>query len=488
MDRRTYLAGVTAGSSALFAGCSAVLGDGEPSADETNGPGDDPDAYDVPGVLDTPTVVDFETARLTASVVGGGVHVDDRLSGRIGFVEPATPEGPARLVASLRNDASFAETVYAERIPFLDSPTTGRTREYDTMYLAPTAESDLVAAAPEATRDETGRWRLVEVGSDWFPEAVTLDPGESIELVYRLLGHHDADRAPIEAGRYRFGHGDASFSIAVWPTGEPGPTDPSTHVGVDVPRLPTRGDESTKRATRWFHEATSESAVYLEPDVESIELPGRVEFDFVNRARELATGNPYYWRLYKLVDERWYPVYPWGWNTPLSSVPPGDVDETALHCYHENALPTADGRTVGHLGGGRYAYTVDYSVDNEWHAALFDVEAEPITVDVADDATVADEGDRLVVTLPNHADAREPTAVTVNPTGSAGERVIPEQLVRRPFRAFRNALPLFEPGVERVEVRTDRATGLGPVGYETDGTRTISYDGRVYEATGDEID
>lgn len=484
MERRTLLAGVAGGTTALLAGCSGVLGDEDDPENDGIEPSTDPDEYDIPATFDgDPAVVDFETAPLSASVVGGQFRTEDALTGRIDFVEPATRSAPAHLVAALRNDASFAQTFYTRRIPFLDNPTTGSTTDHDTIYLAPTAETGIAAAAPEATRGENDRWRLVDIGDDWFPETVTLEPDESVELAFRLLGHPDHEHPPIETGRYRFDHDDVGFSVAVWPTDEPGPSDGSTHAGVDVPDLPNRGDGSKAAETSWFHEATSETAVYLRPNVETTSLPGRIEFDFVNRDRESAGGNPYYWRLHKLVDGTWYPVYPWAWNMPMSSVQPGDVDETTLHAYHGDPLPSRDARTVGHLGGGRYAYSVDYSVESEVHAAVFDAEAPDLSVDVEADAEIADEGDRVVVTLPNYETAREPATVTVTRAGSAEERVIAEQLLNGPFRALRNALPLFETGIESVAVRTDGNTALGQGRSGDEESRTISYDGEAYEAT-----
>ncbi len=102
--------------------------------------------------------------------------------------------------------------------------------------------------------------------------------------------------------------------------------------------------------------------MFLEPSAESVTAPAKIEFDLVNHGRESLSGNPYYWRLYKLVDDRWFPVDPWEFPLPLGSVQPGDVDETELFLYDGDPVDRQGSRTVGHLGGGQYAYAVGYSV------------------------------------------------------------------------------------------------------------------------------
>lgn len=310
----------------------------------------------------------------------------------------------------------------------------------------------------------------------------SLEAEETITGEYHLLGHHLADEPPIRAGRYRFGWRETAFEVAVWSTDEPGPDGASQFAGESVADFPDAGE------VRWYHDATPATEAYLEPDEERIEAPGKLEFTLVNHSREAMGGNPYQWRLYKSVGGEWLPVYPWAWNAPYATRGPGIVDETTLQCYHGDPVPCEGSRTVGYLGGGRYAYSVGYSRGEEIHAAMFDLEAPALDVALEADADVDDGWEETVVTLPNYADARKPATFTVTRVDAKGEdRLIPEQLPRRPFRAFRNALPLFSDedrtALERVRVRTDRGTALGPFDYEEGETRIVEFDGQTLAVT-----
>ena len=487
MNRRAFLAGAAGGTS-LLAGCSGMFpavghngtNPDEPgNKDDDNGENGTTDGAGFPA--EEATVVDFETAPLSASVVGGWFSTDDRLYGAIDFAEPETGDGPARLVASLENRKPFEQTFRPRRVVFFDDPARADNEDRDSIYLAPTAETEVAETVPEAVQDDEGRWRVDSVRADWYPETLTLDSEEELTTEFVLLGHHDHDEPAIEPGNYRFGWRDAEFTVAVWPTDEPGPAEGSRFAGETVPALP-REDEMA-----WYHEATPETEIFLRPSEEAIEAPGRIEFELVNRTRKPASGNPHYWRVYKLVDGEWLPVHPWGWTLPAASVGPGGVDESALHCYHGEPIRARGARIVGHLSGGRYAYEVSYRVDGETHAAMFELDAPDLSVDVEEDAVVHDEGAEIVVTLPNHEDARRPATFTVSRTEGAERRLIEEQLPRRPFRGFRNALPLFENGVEQVQVKTDRSTALRPVDYDDGGTTTVEYEGQAFEAVGEEL-
>ena len=491
MNRRAFLAGTT-GTTTLLAGCSGMLptvggngtdpdgsDDGNGNSENDEGENATTDGSGFPA--EEATVVDFETAPLSASVVGGMFSTDDRLYGAIDFAEPETEDGPARLVAHLENRKPFEQTFRPRRVVFFDDPARGDTEDRDSVYLAPTDETEVTKVVPDAVQDDEGRWRVDSVRDDWYPETLTLDSEEKLDAEFVLLGHHDHDEPAIEPGNYRFGWRDAGFTVAVWQTDEPGPAEGSRFAGEAVPALPQKDEMA------WYHEATPETEIFLRPGEETIEAPGRIEFELVNHTREVASGNPYYWRLYKLVDGEWLPVHPWGWNLPAASIGPGGIDETALHCYHGEPIRASGARIVGHLGGGRYAYEEDYSVDGETHAAMFDLDAPALSVGVEDDAVVHDEGEEIIVTLPNHEDARRPATFTVSRTEGTERRLIEEQLPRRPFRGFRNALALFEAGVEQVRVKTDRSTALRPVDYDDGGTISVEYEGQAFEAVGEEL-
>ncbi|WP_081661660.1 hypothetical protein [Halopiger djelfimassiliensis] len=483
MDRRTFLA-TASGSTALVAGCLKLAGDSQRSSNETGSAGHEPGSVpadrDVASPLeDVPTVVDFETAPLSAAVVGGRFSTADGLRLEIDLAAPATNDSPARLTAVIENGRPFAQTFRPRRLVVLDDPPLSRDDEGGIVYLVPTADHDLVETAPAVDRDADGRWRVASVRDEWFPETITLEGEQRLALEYSLVGHHDRDEPPIGSGTYRFSRRGDGFSIAIWPTDEPGPTAPSRFADAAVPSIPDS-------ETAWYHDAGPTTEVSLRPDVESVTAPGAVEFDLVNRAREPMVGNPYRWRLYKLVDGKWFPVEPWGWPLPAGSITPGEIDETELHLYHGEPIPVDGVRTVGHLGGGRYAYTVGYSLDDETHAAMLDLEAPTLSIAPESEASVEREGETIVVRLPNHDDARRPATFTVTRTDGADgdKRLIEEQLSRRPFRAFRNTLPFFENGVTEVRLQTDRSTALGPVGYDDGGTRTVTYGGTAFEATG----
>ncbi|ELZ06502.1 hypothetical protein [Natrialba aegyptia] len=498
--RRRFLQ-TLAGGSVLLAGCTelaAVDGDAgrsPPQGDDTSDGSSETDESDElteqadsRTLATNPTVVEFETAPLTAAVTGR-VRTADGLMMALDFDEPATSSSPATLTAIIANMRSYEQTFEPDRLVVLDEPVASRSPgDRDAVYLAPAEAHPLAETTPEYDRDDDGRWRLTGPSGDWFPETITLEADQRISAEYYLLGHHQPGTQPIEDRRYRFNYGESSFEIAIWPTEQPGPNGDSTFAGTTVPPLPDRDD------VRWYHEATPETPVFLEPSRESVTVPARIEFSLVNHARERLSGNPYQWRLYKLVDGAWHHIAPWMIPQPLSRVTPGAIDDSELVVYAGEPITHQGERTVGFLGGGQYAYTVGYSVDSETHAALVELDAPDLHVDPEADAVVDDarsDGTERVVRLPNYADARRPATVTVSRVGSpsagaastADARVIPEQLPRPSFRAFRNSLPLFGDDVERVQVRTDRSTALRWFDFEADTTRTIAYEGDLFEAT-----
>ena len=489
MDRRTYLAMVP--TAALLAGCgSRQNASPEAETDPANGPdasdeappGDDEQAAfwqprdDIDQQRD-PTVVEFETAPYTGSVVGGRGRTADGISVTLDFERGATAESPATLTATVVNTRPYEQTVESRRLPVLDDPPVGRTDDRAVAYLAPTETHPLAETTPEAERDD-GQWRVDTVGPDWFPKRVTFPPESGFVAEYQLLGHHDRTEPPLDPGQYQFRWQGDEFSIALWETEQPGPTDESAFAGESVPSL---ADEMV-----WYHESTRTTEVSLRPDAEVVAPPAKVSFALVNHSNEQLRGNPYFWRLSKLVDGEWHPVHPWQWPQPLASVVPGGRDETALALFAGEPVAREGERTVGHLGGGRYAYKVGYSRDHETYAAMLELDAPDLSVAVADDAEIVDEGETVVVELPNHSDARRQAVFEVTrATDDPGRQLIPEQLPRRPFRGYRNSLPLFDSGVETVRVRTDRGTALEPFGYEEGTTRIVEYGGAQYRASGE---
>ncbi|ELY90671.1 hypothetical protein C483_11441 [Natrialba hulunbeirensis JCM 10989] len=526
-SRRRFLQ-TAAGGLALLAGC-ADLGqtDDEPDRDPAQ-VGSNPDVNadaDNDVTIGWPTadvtVVDFETAPLTA-VVTGSVRTEDGLGATLDFDSPATASSPATLSGVIANHRNYEQTFDPTRLVVLNDPAASRSSgdATDTAYLVPTAEHPLAETVVPSSRDDDGRWRVDTVHGDWYPETLTLEPEQRLECEYHLLGHHERVSQPIEAGRYEFGAQDRGFAIAVWPTDAPGPDGDSQFSGTDVPALPESVDEEGAEPAdlSWYHEATPETPVYLEPDQEAVTAPARIEFNLVNHSDEYLSGNPHQWRLSKLVAGEWYRIAPDITPDPLSWVAPGTVTTSTLDLYDGRPIDRDRSRTVGYLGGGRYAYSVGYSVDGETHAALFDLDAPPLAVEPEPDATVDDTGNGTaadrVVRLPNYEDARRPATVTITrvdshspsdadastdtdtDTGTTDAdtdtdigididaHLIPEQLPRRRFRSFRNTLPLFDDdSIDRVVLETDRGTALGWFGYE-EATRTVSYKEAVFEVAG----
>lgn len=500
MDRRRFLGGTVAAVALPVAGCIGTPGSsddppGSDTSDDTDDRDDEPPDEDPPAgngiwqpLDDLPEppeerpVVDFETAPLTAAIPRGRRSTGDRFTVTLHPAEGATADSPATVTVAVANRQSFEQTIRPHRLLVLDDPPVFRTQAHDSIYLVPSEDHPLAETTPGYSRDEDGRWRVESVGEDWFPETITAPPESGFVATYYLLGHHDREEPPIEAGRYRLRWRDGGFTVAVWPTDAPGPDERSSFADVSPPAIPN-ADEMA-----WHHDATRETGRYLLPSRETVDLPGAVSVDLYNYSRETMGGNPYYWRLYKLVDGEWYPISPWGWNQPFQELPPGSLADERLVLFHGEPIRLQGPRTVGHLGGGRYAYEVDFSAGEGTHATLLDVEAPALEVEPEPDAAVVETGETVVVELPNYADARRPGTLTVDRVdaepAAADRRLIPEQLPRRPHRAIRNALTQFAAGVDRVEVRTNRGTALGPLGYDEGETTTIAYRGTVYELSG----
>ncbi|PSQ18745.1 hypothetical protein BRD00_04070 [Halobacteriales archaeon QS_8_69_26] len=492
---------MTAGSGVL-AGCAALSGDdgnagttagsttstgetdGSPTTTEGTPDGSIwSDADDLP-VFGESTVVEFGTAPVTAVVDPGLQPVDyairrkDGVRVDVGFEVGATRESPATVLAAVANPESGDRT---GDVLVLDAPVTGRTDGGDRVFLVPTERHPFAETVPEHGRDGNGRWRLREVEVDPFPDRITLPAGRGFVGEYYLLAP-PGDAPPVGPGRYLFGPEEAGprptlrwFAVDAWPTGRPGPEETSRFDDADPPGI--------DRRTRWFHDATPETTVYLRPGEERVAPPAMMGFDLVNRSRRSFDGNPEDWGLYKLVDGDPFRIAPWRTPLPLRTLHPGGRLATRLSVFHGEATD-AEGRTVGRLGGGRYAYEVDFSADAR-HAALFEVDAPTLTVDLEPDATIVEEGETVVVELPNHEGGTGQATLVVEfaPDAVPDRRVVPEQLPRDPFHGVRNALPAFDDGVRTVRVRTDlttaeRAPGYGDrdsppivVGYEGEGFR-----------------
>lgn len=493
MNRRGFLA--TTGI-ALFSGCTFDSNPGDPSntGTPTETPSETPTDSPTPEEpalsaedLRERRVVDFENVPLTVAVFGGRT-INGRIDTVYGISEPATDDSPAVVHALIRNNNSFEQTFHLRRIPgFWDPPSTHRVPESGDrggpVYLAPTENHALAESVPEVTQDDSGYWRLATSSREWFPETATLAPDETILGEYYLVGSDDTSNEPLGVGRYEFLYQGEGFVVSVWETDAPGPSAESTHAGADVPNLPDAEEMA------WYHEADASTPVYLQPSAEHVEAPACIDFDLENRSHERLSGNPYSWGLYKLVGGEWFRIEPWAIPQPLAYVQPGETDESSLALYHGNVLDCDDARSVDHLGGGRYAYRVGYSREEETHAALVDLDAPEVSPSVDDDVDIERDGDELVVTMPEwNDDEHPPNAEIIFERAASAEtdrRLIPEQLFRQPMRGYRNALPLFEESIERLTLRADRHVVGRTTGYDELET-TVEYDGETFHVTGED--
>lgn len=496
MNRRSFLA--IAGSS-LLAGCTTQLNTEQsnsttteqtPSLTETTTESDQSDSP-----FGSLPLVELETGPRAVSAStpyvrrgGPGVSVE--------FASTATADHPATVRATLRNHNDWKDTFRLSDVPgFHDVNSTrlrpsgfdrhfeddsGLDRPESTLYLAPTENHDLVDEESPKERGPDGYWRATEVPTK-LPSTVTLDAGESISGEYHVLGHWE--RTGFPTGSYSFGYSDDALVLNVWNTDQPGP-DNSWEFERSVPSL------ADERDTPWFHDATSESTVYLEPSADRAEPPAELAFRLVNHSREPLSGNPYDWGLYKLAGGEWHLVEPWAIPMPASAVSPGDSYNYLLYAFHGEGFDVGNcdadrAVTVDRLGGGTYAFQSGFSANERAEpAAIFEFDAPALDVSYTDDATVNEDGDRVTVTLPEWDDDEHPANATlaVEPAYDAttDESYVAEQVVRRRFRALQNALAAIA-DAKRVTVRADKHAVENVVGYDRE-TMTFSYDGATYRA------
>lgn len=506
MRRRAFLAALTAGTAAV-AGCGsrietptftpAPVDESPPDTPTGDEPTDTPDGNGASG-LGAASIVDLETVPRTYALAPLQYHSDDGAEVSVEFVSTATADHPARVRATLRNANPFANTFGLEWTPpfgrlaseiphrigerFGDEEHTYRA----SLVFAPTANHDLVDDPPTVERADGGLWRLAGEGDQWLPERVRLAPDESVEGEYAVVGR--AEGAGTGKGRptgvYEFSRPDERpLRITVWNTERPGPGETSRFAGSSVPPL------SDEHGTAWYHEADGTTPSYVRPSTERADLPAAVEFTFVNHARE-GTGCGH-WNLYKLVDGEWFHLGPYLRTAECRIVRPGGWKTWTLHAYPGEALDAPEVATFDYLGGGRYAAVAGYGHATSESAALVELLGGPVSVVPTEDVT-AERSDGTVTVTTRRREGGEdasPATLTVTRADRADRRLIPEQAMRRRFRALRNALAFFEPGVEEVVVRTDERSAERVVGYEEDRRRfrvgEQAYEARV-ERRGDE--
>lgn len=495
MRRRALLALL---GSSLTAGCAALdSSPAQPSPSPAPGPSDSPDSTepspsqtpDGPDRPDQPwSLVEFETRPVTVSLTSTAGRTRDGGVVQLQFVRTATADHPAAVRGTFQNANSFANTFELQGLPlFQDVPSAwpgGRPRDdrytyRDELLLAPTDGHDLARMVPEWTVADDGRWRLTgQIDGPWLPETIRLADGASFTFEYALVGRSEGTGFPRD--RYHFeGYDERDVVFDVWTTGEPGPDASSRFAGSDPTPLP---DAETMA---WFHDADVSTATSLRPSTEQAELPTKVEYTFVNHSRSVVSGNPSFWRLWKRVDGQWFHVAPWGWPAPLSRLPPGGTLDWTLAAFDGPTVDCDGAHSVGHLGGGRYAFEVGIGREGVTHAALLDVESPPATIDPTGDVEVTREDTVVHVEWPHRTEEVPRATLTLARARDADARLIAEQVMQPRNAALRNTLTFVEPDVDRVVLEADRnavSRGARTSGYE-DGSFRFTFDGQAYEAS-----
>jgi len=233
----------------------------------------------------------------------------------------------------------------------------------------------------------------------------------------------------------------------------------------------------------------------LTADARSATLPATRIFTLDNETNATFTTNPYGWSLWKRVDGTWHHLVPDVMPEPAMLLEPGGSYDWELSAEHEQP-PDPEARyfswdssgTVGGLGGGEYAFTVDgwfeggsYEAKTVFGVLLqFDapkLELEPtvrVTGHSRDGHTVTVRGEGS-----DSEDARKAEFVLERVEEASDPReLIPEQAVHD-YR-LRNTLPYFEQGVERVRYVADEATWPA---FGVQEPYRISYEGALFEVS-----
>ncbi|XGI84133.1 hypothetical protein ACEU6E_02475 [Halorutilales archaeon Cl-col2-1] len=434
-------------------------------------------------------VVDYETLPLTLSAH----RVFGSVSAGIGITETATQESPAKIEISVVNRNDFEYVYKISEAPPYDTKPILYNQSHDPLYLVPTPSHPLVDYEDEPyTYAQEGTWHVSGGIIDWLPEVFRLESGRGFIGEYAVVGHHNRSGRPT--GTYSTQGDGGTLSLALWETESPGPDRESVFENVEVPDLsqtPNRDkddEDNEKTDTHWFHEADSETQIYLRPSMEKTDLPADIEFEFVNRSRKKVSGNPYGWDLYKLVDGDWFHIAPLIVNLPMSYVYPGDTERSSLHLFHGEGLgcecQTPDGkvRDVDRLGGGRYAYTVDFGREGERHAALLDIEAPELTIEKPDDVEVERRGSTVVVSTVDSEDGSDLSIRVERSDGTEGDRRVIAENIYRGNSHLRYSVPFFEGGVEAVVVETEKRAVFPSLPFSSETSKSYVYKGRTYTA------
>jgi hypothetical protein len=492
MHRRTLLSSLAATTAAL-AGCATRSGDG-PETTTTGDRTTDRTTATTTSDGELPvieagaaSVVELETGPRTYAFSPTAIHAEDGVRVRLAFDRTATSEHPARLVGWLENGYDYANTVEVQWIPVVGRTYGRQPRGYDheaRLHFAPTENNDLAENVPDVVRDETGFWRVEDVGP-WMTERRRFEAGERVRLEYVLVGEPGMPGRPT--GQYEFRGRDAQTRVSVWDTTSPGPDADSQFAGRSVPAF------SEDSSTQWFHVSDESTAAYLQPARERAELDAAVDFEFVNHSHESAQCG--HWNLHKLVDGQWFHIAPRMHTDDCRMVAAGGRKEWSLRAFNADPVPCdgsgggcAGGLTRGFLGGGEYAVVAGYGHPANQSAALVELVGDPVDVVHTEDAAVEVDGDTATVTLDRFGDGERPpdSSFHLERASGADERLLPEQVmggggIRSRGLGLRNALAAMDEGIDRVVVRADEHVVDGALGYDED-SRRFELRGQAYQA------
>lgn len=497
MQRRSFIAALATGS-AVLGGCSTTTGDDSPTDTVTPYDGPivgTPDGSTPTHEPPTPTpetepsafdgltsVIELETVSRTYAFGSTQLRTDDGAAVTLRFDRTATAEHPARLTGRLRNSNDYANTFEIEWLPAVGRIHSRQPDGYDheaSLHLAPTANNDLAETVPEVARTDGGLWYATDIGP-WITETRRLEPGETVDLEYVLVGESGTPGRPT--GTYEFTGRDKTVSVTVWDTASPGPEASSRFAGRSLPALEAE-------TVTWYHEADRETRAFVRPSTERLELDGRAEFEMINNSHEsLSCGH---WDLHKLVDGKWFHVGPGGHFSDCRMVSAGGRTTWSLRAFNGDPVPCEENHlalTRGYLGGGEYAVVAGYGHTTDSSGALFELVGDQVSLAPTEGASIERDGATVTVTTDSYGDGEHPpdATVTITRAEEAGDRLLAEQVMQTGWRTsdnvLRNALAVFEPGVEEVVVRTDEHAADEATGFEST-TRRFRFRGRAYDVT-----
>lgn len=463
MRRRKLLAALTA--SVPAAGCMGLFDDREKSTLTPAGvPTSSETATPHRGPAVTASLADPETVPRTLALHVRQSSVAD-IAVDAEFVSPGTGDEPPVVEVTFTNTGSDQRSFRFDSTPPLTRHR-GESSGDPALLLAPTPDHQWAMGIDYEPERAGSCWQAGQTPPiPAIVHFVKLPPNQSVRGEYHLLDV-PANTACFPTGRYAFtaSHG-ASLVLVAWDRTAPGPSTQSTLADRTVPGIPGGSVESTQ----WYHQAGSDTRVYVQPDTETVDLPETVTFRLVNRSREpLANVRPA-WQLYKLHETMWKPVAPRRGSQSAAVLVPGATHEWPVRLAADTPDPEGS-LAVGHVGGGTYAFRAGEPTGTVY-ATLLSIEASTATLSPSDHVSnVEQTGDTISVTTSREGPITDGQAVVVvrRVTDDAdGPTLLVEQVMQNP--ALRNTLSFVEPGVREVRLRTSRsvARAMADYGYET---------------------